>query len=137
MKQLITKEKGATRPTLVPNYLHELGRNEETSREAYVERQAVGEAEGAEETEALVLGARAAVADHDCAAHHRRASAGSEDLWCDPSPRLPLWLRFREPYRAHLSAGPPQASAPRKWAGGSWRGVEAAERRLVEAGGVE
>ena len=47
----------------------------------YVEREAVGEAEGAEEAEALVLGARAAVPDDDGAPHGAAGPcAAREDL---------------------------------------------------------
>lgn len=52
-----------------------------------VESEAVGEAEGADEAEALVLGAGAAVPDDDCAAH--RGHATREDL------RRPIHLARR------------------------------------------
>lgn len=60
-----------------------------------VEREAVGEAEGADEAEALVLGAWAAVPDDDCAAH--RGDATREDL------RRPIHVgrRLRQPQRAN------------------------------------
>jgi hypothetical protein len=57
---------------------------------AYVESEAVSEAESAEEAEALVLGAGATVADDNCAAHHRRASSRGEDLRRGPAPPLQL-----------------------------------------------
>ena len=62
-------------------------------RGAYEEREAVGEAEGADETEALVLGAGAAVPDDDGAAH--RADAAEEDLRCP----IPPARRLRRPQR--------------------------------------
>lgn len=73
-----------------------------------VEREAVGEAERAEEAEALALRAGAAVADDDGAAHHRRAAARGEDLRRGPSRRL---RRLRQPYRSHRRVGLPLSAA--------------------------
>lgn len=65
-----------------------------------VEREAVGEAEGAGEAEALALGAGAAVADDDGAAH--RAGASREDL---RRPRRAAWW-LRQPYRPNRYGSP-------------------------------
>lgn len=93
-------------------------------QEAYVEREAVAEAERAEEAEALVLGAGAAVADDDGAAHHRRASARGEDLRRTPARRLRL--RLRQPYRSHRLA-PSRSTQAQKWEAASvaWGVTEA------------
>ena len=122
--------------TLPPPAGRERGRSE-----AYVEREAVGEAQRAEEAEALAFRASAAVADNDGAAHHRRAAARGEDLRRGPARRL--WLRLRQSYRSHrlgagLRNGRPaqgaQGRSVRRWLGtGEAPSSESGRRRSIHA----
>lgn len=99
----------------------------------YVEREAVGEAERAEEADALALGAGAAVADDDGAAHHRGAAARGEDLRCCPSRRL----RLRQPYRPHRRLGSPFSPAQGSGMGGGAGCVVPAGSSAARGGAVE
>ena len=106
-----------------------------------MEREAVGEAQRAEEAEALAFRASAAVADNDGAAHHRRAAARGEDLRRGPARRL--WLRLRQSYRSHrpgagLRNGRPaqgaQGRSVRRWLGtGEAPSSESGRRRSIHA----
>lgn len=103
----------------------------------YVEREAVGEAERAEEADALALGAGAAVADDDGAAHHRGAAARGEDLRCCPSRRLRLRLRLRQPYRPHRCLGSPFSPAQGSGMGSGAGCVVPAGSSAARGGAVE
>lgn len=85
-----------------------------------VEHEAIGEAQRAEEAEALALGAGTTITNDDSAAHHCRAAARREDLW-----RGPAW-RLRQPDWWHRRAGSPLCGAGlrngrRHWARGARR----------------